>query len=419
MKGTFMKENEAELKKFAQLAVQTGVNLQNGQGLIISAKLDAARFVRMIAAEAYRIGARDVVVDWADDEISLLRFRHASIEMLADTPAWQFSAKNEAVRGDYAILTVYGPNPDLLEAVDGRKVAAYMKAVGKALAAYREYIMNDRIQWSIVAYPSLPWAKKVFPGKPADEAQIALMNEILRISRVAGNADPVAAWETHNRRLHRQADFLNKQRFDRLVYHSPGTDLTIGLPKGHIWAGGSGPSAKGVWFNANIPTEEVFTLPDKRSVNGTVSSTMPLNSDGKVIDHFSLTFRDGKVTDFKAEKGEDTLRHLLDTDEGSRRLGEVALVPCHSPVAESGVIFYNTLFDENASCHLALGKAYPTCIEGGSNMDARRLDRAGVNDSIVHVDFMVGSEDLAIDGIQADGMRVPVFRRGMWALDFD
>jgi aminopeptidase len=278
--------------------------------------------------------------------------------------------------------------------------------------------MNNRIQWSIVAYPTIAWAKKVLPGKPAGAAQELLMKEILRVSRVTGNTDPVAAWADHNRKLHEAKDFMNEQKFRSLIYQAAGTDLTIDLPDGHIWCGGSEPSEAGVPFNANIPTEEVFTLPDKRGVNGTVSGTMPLNYNGQVIDRFSLTFKDGAVAEFKAEKGEEVLSHLLDTDEGSRRLGEVALVPHHSPVSESGLIFYNTLFDENASCHLALGKAYPTCIEGGSGLDEDGLDRAGVNSSIAHVDFMVGSAHLNIDGVKQDGTKIPVFRNGAWVLDF-
>jgi aminopeptidase len=219
--------------------------------------------------------------------------------------------------------------------------------------------------------------------------------------------------------MHKASDFMNRKKFKQLIYHAPGTNLTIDLPVGHIWSGGSGPSTEGIPFNANIPTEEVFTLPDKCGVNGTVSSTMPLNADGRVIDHFSLTFKDGEVVDFKADKGEETLKHLLDSDPGSRRLGEVALVPHHSPVAESGLVFYNTLFDENASCHLALGKAYPTCIEGGNDLDETGLDKAGVNDSLIHEDFMVGSGELDIDGITENGECIPVFRKGAWAFSFD
>lgn len=409
---------EQELKAFARVAIRTGVNLKKGQGLVISAPPEASHFVHLVTEEAYNAGAKDVHLEWSDDETLRLRLKHAPLEALKKVPAWKFYARNESVKDNYVVLSIYGPDPDLLEDVDAARTAAYMTSVGKGSTPFREYMMNNRVQWSIVAYPTSGWAKKVFPGNPVGEAQNLLMKEILRISRVTGNDDPVAAWADHNRKLHEAKDFMNEQKFRSLIYQADGTDLTIDLPAGHIWCGGSEPTEAGVPFNANIPTEEVFTLPDKRGVNGTVSSTMPLNENGQVIDRFSLTFKDGAVVDFKAEKGEAALKHVLDTDEGSRRLGEVALVPHHSPVSESGLVFYNTLFDENASCHLALGKAYPTCIEGGSGMDETGLDQAGVNSSIAHVDFMVGSARLNIDGVTAAGKKIPVFRNGVWALDF-
>jgi Leucyl aminopeptidase (aminopeptidase T) len=413
-----MERFEEELKKFARVAVRTGVNLQKGQGLTISAPLEAAHFAHLITVEAYKAGAKDVHLEWSDDETLRLRLAHAPLEALEHIPAWKFYARNESVKDNYAVLSIYGPNPDLLEEVDGTRTAAYMTSAGKGATPFRESMMNNRIQWSIVAYPTAVWAEKVFPDKPVAEAQELLMKEVLRISRVTGNTDPVAAWAEHNNKLHEAKDFMNEQKFRSLIYQAEGTDLTIDFPDGHIWCGGSEPAETGVAFNANIPTEEVFTLPDKRGVNGTVSSTMPLNYNGQIIDRFSLTFKNGAVTDFKAEKGEKALAHLLDTDEGSRRLGEVALVPHHSPVSESGLVFYNTLFDENASCHLALGKAYPTCVEGGGGMNEAQLDQAGVNSSIAHVDFMVGSAQLNIDGVKQDGTKVPVFRNGAWAVDF-
>ncbi|MDF2909429.1 MAG: aminopeptidase, partial [Sporolactobacillus laevolacticus] len=356
---------------------------------------------------------------WKDDGTDRLRLNYAPMDALEHIPDWKFAAQNAAVKDNYAVLHIYGPNPDLFNGIDGARVGAFMKASSQGLKSYMQSIMKDETQWSIIAYPTQAWAKKVFPDKPVEEAQKLLMEEILRISRVSGNDDPIAAWDVHNETMHKASDFMNRKKFKQLIYHAPGTDLTIDLPAGHIWSGGSGPSTSGVPFNANIPTEEVFTLPDKRGVNGTVSSTMPLNSDGRIIDHFSLTFKDGEVVDFKAEKGEDALKHLLDSDPGAHRLGEVALVPHHSPVSESGLVFYNTLFDENASCHIALGKAYPTCIEGGNDLDEAGLDKAGVNDSLIHEDFMVGSSELDIDGITSDGERIPVFRQGAWAFTFE
>ncbi|SFG05516.1 aminopeptidase [Sporolactobacillus nakayamae] len=414
-----MDQFKESLQKFARLAIKTGVNLQPGQGLFLTCPIEAAPFAHLVAEEAYKAGAKDVTMRWGDDETDRLRMLYAPDEALKQIPEWKFVAQNEAVKDNYAVLHIYGPNPDLLDQIDGARVGAFMKATSNGLKPYMACIMKDETQWSIIAYPTQAWASKVFPDQPVNEARELLMKEILRISRIKENEDPVAAWDVHNETMHKASDFMNRKKFKQLIYRAPGTNLTIDLPVGHIWSGGSGPSTAGIPFNANIPTEEVFTLPHKRGVNGTVSSTMPLNADGRIVDHFSLTFKDGEVVDFKAEKGEETLKHLLDSDPGSRRLGEVALVPHHSPVAESGLIFYNTLFDENASCHLALGKAYPTCIEGGNDLDETGLDQAGVNDSLIHEDFMVGSGELDIDGITENGECIPVFRKGAWAFSFD
>ncbi|MCO7175511.1 aminopeptidase [Sporolactobacillus kofuensis] len=407
------------LQKFAKLAIKTGINLQPGQGVFLTSPIEAADFAHLVTEEAYKAGAKDVTIRWGDDTVDRLRLNYAPLDALETIPDWKFAAQNAAVRDNYAVLHIYGPNPDLYDGIDSGRVGAFMKASSQGLKDYMQCIMKDETQWSIVAYPTIAWAKKVFPDKPIEEAKHALLEEILRISRVSGHEDPIAAWDVHNETMHKASTFMNRKKFKQLIYRAPGTNLTIDLPVGHIWSGGSGPSTAGIVFNANIPTEEVFTLPDKRGVNGTVMSTMPLNSDGGIIDHFSLTFKDGEVVDFKAEKGEETLKHLLESDPGARRLGEVALVPHHSPVSESGLVFFNTLFDENASCHLALGKAYPTCIEGGNELDESGLDQAGVNDSLIHEDFMVGSAELDIDGVTSDGVRVPVFRKGAWAFSFE
>ncbi|MFP7492643.1 aminopeptidase [Terribacillus saccharophilus] len=414
-----MKKFEEQLQQFAKLAIQTGVNLQKGQGLLLVAPIEAVRFVRMVSEEAYKAGAKDVHTEWIDEELVVQRYKYAPIEFLENVPAWKFHGRNELVKDNYAVLNIIGENPDLLEKVDGDKVAAYMKSAGKGMTPYRDFMMKDKMQWSIVAYPTAAWSKKVFPDKSIEEAQEAMMEEILRISRVSGNIDPNIAWKAHNKQLHLASDYMNKQQFSKLIYKAKGTDLTIELPKGHIWSGGSGPTENGVDFNANIPTEEVFTMPHKDGVNGTVSSTLPYNFNGQLIENFQLTFKDGVVVDYKAEKGEKALKNLLEADPGAKRLGEVALVPHKSPVSQSGLIFYNTLFDENASCHLALGKAYPTCIAGGNEMTAAELEAAGVNDSIMHEDFMIGSADLDIDGVKADGTKVAVFRQGAWALTFE
>lgn len=313
-----------------------------------------------------------------------------------------------------AILNIRSTNPDLLQGIDPSRVAKANKAGAEAMKKFRKYTMNDKIAWSIISIPTGDWAQKIFPDKSREDAIESLWAAIVKIVRV-DQENPVAAWETHNESLRVAREILNKKSYQKLIFKAPGTHLEMELPEGHIWKGGSAQTEDGVTFNPNMPTEEVFSLPHKYGVNGTVASTKPLNYGGSLIDRFQLTFKDGKVVDFKAEQGQETLEHLLNIDEGSKRLGEVALVPHESPVSQSGLIFYNTLFDENASCHIALGKAYPTNLEGGSKMNEEELDRHGVNDSLSHVDFMIGSEQLDIDGMFADGTTEPVFRNGTWA----
>src|SRR5690625_3571822 len=300
-----------------------------------------------------------------------------------------------------AVLSIRSTNPDLLKDVDPSLIAKANKAGAEAMKNFRKYTMNDKITWSIISIPTGDWAQKIFPDKSKEDAIESLWEAIVKIVRVDQD-DPVAAWEAHNETLRIAREILNKRNYQKLVFTAPGTNLEIELPEGHIWKGGSAESEKGITFNPNMPTEEVFSLPHKYGVNGTVASTKPLNYGGSLIDNFSLTFKDGKVVDFKAEQGEETLKHLLDTDEGAKRLGEVALVPHESPVSQSGLIFYNTLFDENASCHIALGKAYPTNLEGGADMDEEALDKNGVNDSLTQVDLIICTEKLYILGVNND-----------------
>ncbi|MRH44027.1 aminopeptidase [Aquibacillus halophilus] len=414
-----MKNFQESINKYAKLALETGVNLQKGQGLILSAPIEAVEFVRLVAKEAYAMGAKNVHVEWNDEDLKYLKMKHEPIEVLENFPKWRAQGLEEMAKDGYALLTIYGENPDLLKDIDSAKISAFNKAAGQALTKYRDFIMNDKISWSIVGYPTQSWAEKVFPDVSADEAQEKLWDNIFRISRV-DQADPVEAWNQHNQTLQQAREYLNKKQYKKLIYRAEGTDLTIELPENHIWHGGSTKSQEGTVFNPNMPTEEVFTMPHKYGVNGTVVSTKPLSYGGNLIENFKLTFKDGKVVDATAEQGEDTLIHLLDTDEdGARRLGEVALVPHESPISQSGIIFYNTLFDENASCHLALGKAYPTNIENGPNMSEEEMDKHGVNDSLVHEDFMIGSATLNIDGETKDGKTEAIFREGSWAISFN
>lgn len=403
-------------EKYATLALQTGVNLQKGQALMVNAPIEGAEFTRMVARKAYEIGAKEVHINWVDDELTLLKYKYAPDEVLKNFPKWRVMMQDSFAEDGAAVLSIRSTDPDLLKDIDPKRVAMAQKAAGEASKNFRSYTMNDRIPWSIISIPSGDWAQKIYPDKTREEAIASLWDAIVKIVRVDQD-DPVQAWKEHNATLKTAREVLNERNYKKLIFKAPGTDLEMELPEGHIWKGGSAFTEDGIEFNPNMPTEEVFSMPHKYGVNGTVSSTKPLNYGGSVIDNFTLTFKDGKVVDFKAEQGEEVLRHLLDSDEGARRLGEVALVPHESPVSQSGLIFYNTLFDENASCHIALGKAYPTNIKNGSSMNEEELDQHGVNDSLVHVDFMIGSEKLDIDGVKQDGTSEPVFRNGTWALD--
>lgn len=409
-----MDQFERNLEKYAALAVQVGVNVQKGQTLVVNAPLTAADLVRKIAQKAYEVGAKHVHVEWSDEKLTYIRYKHAPEEAFTEYPMWRAKGLEELAANGAAFLTIYSPNPDLLKDIDPKRIATDNKTRATALSNYRNYIMNDRVSWSLISAPTPEWAKKIFPDLSVDEAVEKLWNVIFETVRV-NTDDPVQAWKEHNARLEKTREYLNKKQYKQLIFEAPGTNLTIDLPENHIWSGGAAENEKGILFNPNIPTEEVFTMPHKDGVNGVVRNTKPLNYSGTVIDNFSLTFEKGKVVDFTAEVGYETLKLLLSTDEGASRLGEVALVPHHSPISLSNLIFYNTLFDENASNHLALGRAYPTNIAGGVDMSNEELAAHGVNTSLIHEDFMIGSAEMDIDGVTQDGKREPIFRKGNWA----
>lgn len=405
-------------EKYAELALKTGVNLQKNQALVINSSIEGADFTRVVARKAYELGAKNVHINWSDDELTLLKFQHVSEDVLTDIPEWQVQKHLDFAKDGAALLAIRSTNPDLLKDVDPAKVAKANKASGEAMKEFRQYTMNDRIPWSIISIPTGDWAQKIFPDQSKEEAMESLWEEIFKIVRV-DQGDPVAAWQEHNNRLKQAREYLNRKSYKALHFKSKGTDIRFELPEGHIWKGGAAATPAGNSFNPNMPTEEVFTVPHKYKVDGKVTATKPLVYGGNMIDGFDFTFKDGKVVDFNAESGYDTLKHLLETDEGSARLGELALVPHSSPISQSGLIFYNTLFDENASCHIALGKAYPTNVEGGSDMSEEELDKHGVNDSLTHVDFMIGSADLRIEGETKEGQMEVVFDQGEWAIDFN
>lgn len=409
-----MSQFDQLLEKYAELAVKTGVNLEKGQTLHINAPVNAAEYVRKVVKYAYQEGAKHVYIDWNDDAISRTKYELAPEEAFEEYPDWKVQQMEALVKGGGAVLNVISPNPELLKGIDPKRIANFNKTASTALHNYREYLMSDRNRWSIVAIPCVEWAEKVYPNEPIDKAMELLWESVFNISRV-NNENPVEAWKKHNDFLQEKVVQLNEKRYKTLHYTAPGTDLKIDLVENHVWKGGGAASEDGKWFNPNIPTEEVFSMPHSHGVNGTVTSTLPLNYGGNLIENIQLTFENGSVVDFNADAGYDTLKHLLDTDEGARRLGEVALVPHDSPISNSGLIFFNTLYDENASCHLALGKAYPNNMKDGEKLPLEEQVEKGINNSLIHVDFMIGSDKLNIDGIKEDGSVEPVMRNGNWA----
>jgi len=400
------------LEKYAQLVIKTGINIQQDQTLVISSPLECAPFARLLAENAYKAGAREVVMNWKDELSSKIKFLHAPDEIFDEFPDWQKEFYLSYARKGAGFISIAASDPELLKEVNPERVVRVQKASNAALKEYRERMMSNKNAWSVVSIPTHAWARKVFPDVSPEDAVEKLWTAIFEAVRV-DTTDPVVAWKEHSQELKQNLDYLNAQKFKHLYFkNSLGTDLQIELPKGHLWMGGPEHTAEGTEFVANMPTEEVFTLPEKTGVNGVVVSSKPLNYNGILIDKFSLTFKDGRIIECKAEQGYEVLKKLVETDEGSHYLGEVALVPYNSPISNSGILFYNTLFDENASCHLAIGKAYPICIEGGTDMNDAELAQAGVNDSMVHVDFMLGTNDLEIVGETASGDRIQVFTSG-------
>ena len=404
----------AKLDRLAEVAVYTGVNLQKGQDLVITAPMSALPLVRLIAKHAYKAGAGLVLPYFSDEEITLARFEHGHDESFDRSADWFYKGMAEAFAGGAARMAITGDNPMLLAEQDPAKVARVSKANSIAAKPAMKPIVGFEVNWNIVAYPGAAWAAKVFPDVPVDKAQGLLMDSIYKASRLEGD-DPVANWAEHTVVLKERVKWLNDQNFAALKYTGPGTDLMLGLADGHIWKGGASPALNGVVCQPNIPTEEVFTCPHAYKVDGTVSATMPLAYNGTVIEDISVRFEAGRIVDASASKGEAVLKDLLKTDDGASRIGEVALVPHSSPISQSGTLFYNTLFDENASCHIALGQCYADTIEGGSEFSPEELKQKGGNQSLIHVDWMMGSDAVDIDGVHKDGTITPVFRKGEWA----
>ncbi|MBM7598934.1 aminopeptidase [Virgibacillus halotolerans] len=405
------------LQKYAELLVAKGINVQSGDWVKMTIAVDQAPLARLITTEAYALGAEKVIVKWSDDQITKQHYLHQSEKVLTSIPQYEIEESEDHVLNHRVCrLSILSNDPNLLNEVDPDKVAAYQKVVGKAFKAQRVATQNDDLKWTVAAAAGADWASNVFPDIKTSEEQVdALWDQIFKTCRIYHD-DPVAVWNEHKETLKEKATKLNDIQFDALHYTAPGTDLTLGLPKNHIWQSAESYDPKGVEFIANMPTEEVFTAPDTHRMDGVVVSTKPLSYAGTLIEGIEVHFKDGKITDISAERGDATIKKLVADNEGATGLGEVALVPDPSPISQSGITFFETLFDENASNHLAIGAAYPTTIQGGTKMSEEELQEHGMNVSTTHVDFMIGSDKMDIDGIKKDGTAVPIFRNGDWAI---
>jgi aminopeptidase len=404
---------DQKLDRLAEVAVQVGLGLRAGQELIMSAPIEALPLVRRITEHAYKAGALLVTTFYSDDPSVLARYEYAADASFDYAPTWLHDAIAAGFRGGAARLAIAGANPALLAKQDPAKVARANVAASKAGKPAMELITRHEINWTIVACATPEWAKLVFPGEPENIAVAKLWDAIFIASRVAVD-DPVQEWREHGARLKKRMEMLNAKRFYALHFKAPGTDLTVGLADNHLWAGGGTTAGNGIYCQPNIPTEECFTTPHKDRVNGTVRASKPLSHQGTLIENIVVHFENGRIVKATATAGEDVLNRLISTDDGARRLGEVALVPHSSPIAQSGVLFWNTLFDENAASHIALGQAYSTCLIDGEKMDAEQLAALGANASLIHVDWMIGSGEMDIDGVTADGVEEPLMRKGEW-----
>lgn len=407
--------NETLLKQYAEFAVKVGVNPQKGQTMLIACSVESAYFARLCAQAAFEAGARDVVMKYADDQFARLRMQHVDVQTLEDVKPYVLRSYLDYAEseGGVCILNIHDSDPEVFKGLDAQKIARATKARREALAAWREYTMKDKVQWSIVAIPGPAWAQKVFPGQ--QDAEEKLWQAIFRVCRVQQGTDVAAAWREHLARLEARRNRLNELCLESIHFESGnGTDLTVGLADSHTWEAAGGRTPEGYEFLPNIPTEEVFTAPHKDKVDGVVHGTKPYVYNGEIIDGFWVRFEHGRVVEYHAEKNEDLLGHLLDTDEGARHIGEVALVPASSPINQSGILFYSTLFDENAACHIAFGAGYPGTVKGGNAMTKQQLAALGVNDSLVHEDVMIGAADTTITGKTKDGQTVALFQNGEW-----
>ncbi len=405
---------EQKLENYADLTIKLGVGLQAGQRLAIRAPLEAAPLVRLLAKKAYQVGARLVDVLWHDDALNLTRIQYAPRDSFDEFPAWHLDGLRQVVEQGGATLRIQAADPDLFKEQDPDIVAHVERVFNAHLSPARRISMSNLCNWSVIAMPIPSWAAKVFPDDDPPTQLAKLWELIFRTCRL-DQPDPIAAWQQHMARVRLQKDYLNAKQYVALKYTAPGTDFKIGLPTNHIWHGIDAQTNSGITFIPNLPTEEIFTMPHSAQADGVVSSTKPLSHNGVLIKDFVLTFEGGRIVKVSAQTGEKTLRKLVETDDGSSRLGEIALVPHSSPISQTGLLFYSTLFDENASSHLAIGKAYRFCLDHGTDMSDEQFAVAGGNNSLVHVDFMIGSAEMNIDGLMRDGTAEPIMRQGEWA----
>lgn len=406
---------QENLKKYAHLIVKSGVDLQKGQELVISAPVEANDFARMIAKEAYEAGAREVIIQYSDEKASRMKYDYCDMDVFENPPQWFADSKNHYAERNAAFVTISASDPDLMKGIDPKKAMASTVAMHKMCKPFYDKLDVNGCAWNIISVPTKAWAKKVFPDKSEAEAIDAMWDAIFKAVRVYSD-DPVKAWEEHHKSFVEKVNFLNEKQFVSFRYeNSIGTNITLGMPENHIWIGGGDELTDGRHFFPNMPTEEIFSAPHKDKINGTVHSALPLNYQGNLIDDFSITYKDGRVVDYDAKVGKDVLKSIIDTDEGSLSLGEIALIPHNSPISNMGILFYNTLYDENASCHFAIGSSYSSCIKGGTEMSKDELKANGMNDSVTHVDFMLGTADLKITATDRDGNETPIFINGNWA----
>ena len=411
-----MNRNDKRLDEYAELIIRVGLNLQKGQTLIIAAPVDCAYFARKCAAAAYDAGCREVVMNWRDDALTRMKYLHADDAVFDEVPEWNKHLYNDYAAEGAAYLSVSASDPMNLAGVDSDRLLRSNRARGEALRPFYAEQMSNGIAWCIASIPIPSWATKVFPNLSADEAMDALWNAILATVRVHGEGTAVEGWRAHLARINERTAKLNELNFVSLHYRSGiGTDFTVSLPEGHLWQGGADTTKTGVDFVANMPTEEIFTAPDRNSGNGVIVASMPLVHDGNVIKGIRFRVENGKIVEATADEGEDVLRAAITIDEGASYFGELALVPYDSPISNQKILYYSTLFDENAACHIAFGEAYP-CIKGGADMSKEELAAHGLNDSLTHVDFMIGTPDMEIIGTTHDGREIPVFKNGNFAL---